>query len=158
MIYYIKHFKRIERTSTHTDVDLSKVRAMYHQWDMAEYHKDPKVVPTVNAMDWPKTLETVEKYTRGFHRLDGKSLSYGFREDLIALVAAHDPTYHANVIEYFTHDEEMIFRGSILSGHAVIGTDPEEIGPFTDYFISQQSVDLEQNGRNITGIGRMETP
>ena len=111
---------------------------------MAESHKDPKVVPTVNAMDCPKTLETVEKYTRRFHRVYGKSLSYGFREDLISPVAAHDPTYHANVIEYFTHDEEMIFRGSILSGHAVIGTDPEEIGPFTNSFNSRQSVDLEQ--------------
>ena len=34
MIYYIKHFKSIGSTSTHVDVELSKVRAMYHQWDM----------------------------------------------------------------------------------------------------------------------------
>ena len=30
VIYYIKHFKRIWRTCTHADVELSKVRAMYH--------------------------------------------------------------------------------------------------------------------------------
>ena len=29
-IYYIKKFKRIERTCTHVDVDLAKVRAIYH--------------------------------------------------------------------------------------------------------------------------------
>ena len=30
MIYYIKQFKSIERTCTHEDVDIAKVRAMYH--------------------------------------------------------------------------------------------------------------------------------
>ena len=61
MIYYIKHFKRIGRTSTHEDVDLSKVHTMYHQREMEEAHRDPKVVPTVDPMDWPKTLERVEE-------------------------------------------------------------------------------------------------
>ena len=57
MIYYIKHFKRIWRTCTHVDVELSKVRTMYHQRDMEEVHKYPKVVPTVNTRDWLKTLK-----------------------------------------------------------------------------------------------------
>ena len=60
MIYCIKHFKRIRRTCTHTDVYLSKFRAMYHQRYMEESHKDPKVVPTVDIRDCTKTLETVE--------------------------------------------------------------------------------------------------
>ena len=34
MIYYIKHFKRIRRAWTYDDVELSKVREMYHQRDM----------------------------------------------------------------------------------------------------------------------------
>ena len=54
------------------------------------------------------------------------------RYDLISPVSASDPTYRANGSEYFTHDEEMIAQGLILSGPAVLGTDPEEIGPFTD--------------------------
>ena len=41
MIYYINHFKRIGRTCTHADAELSKVRAMYHQRDMEESHKEP---------------------------------------------------------------------------------------------------------------------
>ena len=49
-----------------SDVDLSKFRAMYHQRYMVEAHKDPEVLPTVNPKDWPKTLETVEDYIRGF--------------------------------------------------------------------------------------------
>ena len=66
IIYYINHFKMIVHTCTHIDVDLSKVRAMYHQWDMEEYHKEPKVVPTADLRYWRKTLETVEEYIRGF--------------------------------------------------------------------------------------------
>ena len=76
MIYYIKYFKSIGRTCTHADVEISKVRVMYHQRDMEESHKDPEVVPTVDPRDWPKTLETVEEYIRGFHGVDGQPLIY----------------------------------------------------------------------------------
>ena len=34
MIYYIKHFKRIGRMCMNVDVDITKVRAIYHQRDM----------------------------------------------------------------------------------------------------------------------------
>ena len=47
IIYYIKHFKRTGRICMHADVELSKVRAIYHQRDMEESRKDPEVVPTV---------------------------------------------------------------------------------------------------------------
>ena len=108
IIYYIKHFKMIVHTCTHIDVDLSKVHSMYHQWDMEEYHKEPKVVPTVDLRDWRKTLETVEKYIRGFCGVYWQPLSYGLRDTFISPVAAIDPTYRANGSEYFTHDEDMI--------------------------------------------------
>ena len=62
-------------------------------------------------------------------------LSYGLRDDFIAPVASSDPTYRDTGSEYFTHNEDMISRGSILSGPAVLGTDPEAVGPFTDSFI-----------------------
>ena len=104
MIYNIKHFKRIGRICTHSDVDLDKVREMYHQRYLEEAHKDPEVVPTVNPKDWTKNLETVEEYIRGFWGVDEKPLSYRLRDDLISPVAASDPTYHANGEEYFTHN------------------------------------------------------
>ena len=138
MIYYIKHFKRIKRTCTKADVEISKIRDIYHQRDMGEYHKNPKVVPTVDLRDCPKTLETVDDYIRGFKVVDAQPLRYGLREDCIAPVVAHDPTYPANGSKYFTNDEYMIVRGSIISGHAVLGTDPEEIGPFTKSFITDK--------------------
>ena len=62
------------------------------------------------------------------------------REDLIAPVAAHDTTYRTNGSEYFTHNKEMISQILIISGHAVLGTEPEEIGPFTDYFITNRAL------------------
>ena len=47
-----------------------------------------------------------------------------------------DPTHRANGSEYFTHDEEMIYHGSIISGSAVFGSDPESVRTFTDSFIT----------------------
>ena len=63
---------------------------------MEESHKEPKVLFTVEPMDWPKTLETVEEYIRGFREVDGKPLIYGLRGDLIAPVAATDIMYCDN--------------------------------------------------------------
>ena len=93
MIYYINFFKRIRHTCMHADLDLSKVCTMYYQQDMEEAHRNPEVVPTVNPREWPKTLETVEEYIRGFRGVDGLPLSYGLRDDLISPVAASDPMY-----------------------------------------------------------------
>ena len=56
MIYYIKTFNRIRRTCTHANVDIDKVYATYHQWDMEEAHNNPEVVPNVNPKYWPKNL------------------------------------------------------------------------------------------------------
>ena len=64
MIYYIKHFEMFGRTCTHAYVEPSKVRKMYHQRYMEEYHKYPEVVPNVNPRECPNTLETVEEYIR----------------------------------------------------------------------------------------------
>ena len=61
IIYHIKHLKKIGRTYTHANVDLTKVRAIYHQRDMKEDHKEPEVVPNVDPKDWLKILETVEE-------------------------------------------------------------------------------------------------
>ena len=83
MIYCIKHSKRIGHTCTHANVELANVRAMYHQRDMEDAHKDPEVVPTVEPQDRTNTLETVEDYIRWFRRVDGQPLSYGLGDDLI---------------------------------------------------------------------------
>ena len=96
MIYYIKHIKRIGCTYTHVDVEISRVRAMYHQQEMEESHKDPEVVPTVDPGEWPKNLETVEDYIKGFCVVDGQTLSYGLMDDFISPFDASHPTYRAN--------------------------------------------------------------
>ena len=117
---------------------------MYHQQYMEESYKEPEVVPTIDSKDWTKTLETVEEYIRGFRGVYGQPFSYVFGGDLIALVTASDPMYRDNGSEYFTHYEEMIARGSILSGPAVLGNDPEDIGPFTDSFITNRALVWEK--------------
>ena len=98
------------------------------------------MVPTIDPKDWTKTLETVEEYIRGFRGLDGQPLSYRLGYYLIVPVTASDLTYGVNGSKYFTHDEEMIARGSILSGLTVLGTDPEAVGPFTGSFIIDRAL------------------
>ena len=66
MIYYIKNFNRIRRTCKHADVDITKFHELYQQRDMEETHKDQEFVSTVDPEDWPKTLEMMEEYIRGF--------------------------------------------------------------------------------------------
>ena len=140
MIDYIKIFKRIRHTCTHADFDIAKVRAIYHQWDIEKAHQDPEVVPNIDPKDWPKTLEPVEEYIRGFQGVYGQYLSYGLRVDLEPPASASDPTHRANGSKYFTHDEEIIAGGSILSEPAVSGSDPEAVGPFTNSFITDRTL------------------
>ena len=140
MIYYINPFNSIGRICTHAGVKLSKIRSIYHQRDMEEANKDPEVAPAVDPKDWPETLETVEEYIRGFRVVDGQPLSYGLRNYLEPPSVANNPTHRANGSKYFTHDEKMITCGSILSGPAVFGSDPEAVGPFTYSFITYRAL------------------
>ena len=85
-------------------------------------------------------LETVEEYIRGFRGVYGQHLSYWLRDDLISPVAKSDPTYRANISNYFAHYEWMIAQGSVLSGPAVLGTYTEEIVPFTESSITYRAL------------------
>ena len=104
---------------------------------MEEGNKEIEVVPNINSKDWPKSLEMMEYYVRGFQGVYGQPLSYGLRYDLEPLAASSDPTHRANISEYFTYDQEMIVRGLILSGPTVSGSDPKSVVPFTDLFIPE---------------------
>ena len=59
---------------------------------------------------------------------------------MIPPVAASDPMHRATFSDYLSRDEEMIARGSILSGPAALGSDPETVGPFADSFIIDRAL------------------
>ena len=50
------------------------------------------------------------------------------------------PCTRDNGRKYFTHDKAMIARGLILNGPAVLGTDPEDIGPSAYSFITDRAL------------------
>ena len=54
--------------------------------------------------------------------------------------AAICPTYRANGSGHFTHDEDIIAHGLIISGPTVVVSDPEAIGPFNKSFINNRSL------------------
>ena len=136
MIYYINKFKRIGHTCTHAYVELAKVWVIYHQRDMEESHKDPEVVLTIDPKECPKSLETVEEYTRGFQEVDGQPLSYVLIDHLEYPANVSDTIHHAYGSKYFAHDGEMIYPGLTISWPAVSWSDPEAVGLFTDLFIT----------------------
>ena len=140
IIYYFKHINRIGRTSTHDNVEISKVCVIYHKRYMEEAHNELEVVPTFDPKGCSNNLKTVEELIRGFRRVDGKALSYGLRDDLETPVDASYPTHLTNDSEYFTHDEEIIARGLILSGSVVLGSDPEFVRTFIDLFITDRAL------------------
>ena len=73
-------------------------------------------------------------------------------DDLIALVAASDPMYHDNGTKYFTHDEDMIARGSIINGPAALGSEPGVVEQFTKLSITDRAlIWIKKYGPNISG-------
>ena len=71
---------------------------------------------------------------------------------MIPPVAASDLTHRANGRKYFTHDDEIIACGSILSGPAALRSDPKAVVKFTDSFIKDRFANVGQYGCNILGI------
>ena len=138
MVYFIKHRQRIGRTCEFADVLLPAVRRLYSQRDMEEAQKDPQEIPTVDTRDWPSTLEAVVAYIDGHRGVDNHPLGYVIRDQLIPTAAADDPTVRAAGSTYFTHDEELRARATIVDRPVVAGTDPEVIGPFSDTYIADR--------------------
>ena len=85
-------------------------------------------------------MEIVAEYIRGFLVVDVQPLSNGLRGDLELPDVASDNTHRANGSGYFTHDEDIIACGLILSGPMVVGSYPEAIGPFTNSFITYRAI------------------
>ncbi|KAL3809730.1 hypothetical protein ACHAXA_011325 [Cyclostephanos tholiformis] len=135
MCYYINHvMKRTDRPLTWPSVTLPQVKTMRPQIQQEDTAKDPAVVPTINAKNWPRTMELVENYIRGHLGVDKTPLSYVIRANLFPPPAADDPIFGTADIEYLSIDEEIITRHRIVDRSAaaagMTSADHEKAGPF----------------------------
>ena len=113
--YWLRHQDRVSRVPNPANVTLESVRSLaaLREADIAyRKDKDTTKVPSIDAKDWPKTIEAIETYLRS--RLGQKEipLAYVVRRD-IAVPEADPPT------NYRSRHAEMICRaphGSYVNG------------------------------------------
>ena len=113
--YWLRHQDRVSRVPNPANVTLESVRSLaaLREANIAyRKDKDTTKVPSIDAKDWPKTIEAIETYLRS--RLGQKEipLAYVVRRD-IAVPEADPPT------NYRSRHAEMIRRaphGSYVNG------------------------------------------
>ena len=71
--------------------------------------------------------------------MDGNPLSYVIRQDLFPELASQETMCGTVGSKYFIIDEEMIASGPIIEGTEVSGTDNENLGPFTNAYMSDRT-------------------
>ena len=117
-LYFIKHLDRVSRYVTFRNVTLAGVSKLAGQHEMEEYAMEGSVItPMVHTKDWPKTLESVEEYLFTFCGVNGTSLSYVAKKQILPTAEADDPSKR-----YDTFNGEMIARSSIVVADNVRNT------------------------------------
>ena len=63
--FYLRQQERVSHTVNAPDLTLEAIRTVRELREFESTYKPPKGdPPTINAKDWPKTMETIEKYLR----------------------------------------------------------------------------------------------
>lgn len=108
--YYVRHQERVSRTPQAIGITLQNVRRLRNLRDVEESHSDPEDSPKIDAENWPKTLEALEEYLRGFLGTDDVPLSYVIREAVDVPAANLNPAAGQPNSPYETVEQEMIER------------------------------------------------
>ncbi|KAI2510528.1 Reverse transcriptase (RNA-dependent DNA polymerase) [Fragilaria crotonensis] len=64
--FYLRHQARVSRTVTAADITLKTIRSVRDLREFESTYKAPTETPTINAKDWPKTMESIEEYLRSY--------------------------------------------------------------------------------------------
>ena len=75
--YWLRHQDHVSRVPNPADVTLASVRSLAALCKADLAYKDTSKVPTIDAKDWPKSLEAIETYLRS--RLGQKGDSFSLR-------------------------------------------------------------------------------
>lgn len=109
--FYLRHQARVSRNVVAADVTLESIRSVRDLREFESTYKAPTEAPTINAKDWPKTMETIEEYLRSYLGERKIPLAYVIRKD------AEVPTDEDEAI-YPTIQDEMIARAPHFSLNA----------------------------------------
>jgi hypothetical protein len=79
--FYLRHRARVSRAVVPVDITLVNVRSIRELCTSEGKHEDPKVKPTIDDNDWPKTMEAFDEYFRAYHGETGIPLAYVIRAE-----------------------------------------------------------------------------
>ena len=65
-MYFLRHQQRVSRPVPIGSVTLNAVRALRVTKEAEEKHKNPTVLPKIDPKDWPKTINGIQDYLRGY--------------------------------------------------------------------------------------------
>ena len=130
MAFYLRHQYRVSRSVTPADITLDSIRTVRELRDFESTYKVPTDnLPTINAKDWPKTMETIDEYLRSYLGERKIPLAYVIRKNT-AIPDGADPSTN-----YPTIQDEMIARAP----HMMTAADGTAI-PDPIYLVNREKV------------------
>ena len=108
--HWLRHQVRVSRTVAITDITLANIRTVRDLKDTEESYDNDPSPPTVDAKDWPKTMESIEEYFCGLHGVSNIPLGYIIRKEE-TVPEGDDPAE-----DYSTMQAEMIRRAPHRTG------------------------------------------
>lgn len=119
LAFYLRHQFRVSRTATAPNITLELIHTVRELCEYESTYKTPSTdsAPTINAKDWPKTMESIEEYLRSY---------LGERKIPLAYVIRKSQTIPAgpDAGPYPTIQDEMIRRAPHFLAD---GTTPDPI-------------------------------
>ena len=109
--FFLKHKVRNGRVAVATDLTLDNVRLLRELKESETEHKDPVVSPVIDANNWPKNMEILEEYLRGYIGVKGVPLSYVVRSKEAVAPSLDEPE-----TSFSSAEDEMVVRTPILEG------------------------------------------
>jgi hypothetical protein len=104
LAFYLRHRVRISRVVTPADVTLDNIlRGVRELRDYEPTYKPTEDLPSINAKDWPKTMESILEYLRSY--LGDKKIPLAYVVRMDSTVPTEEPDGR-----YSTVQDEMIAR------------------------------------------------
>ena len=66
LAFYLRHQDRVGRATVAADIQLDTIRTIRELREFESTYRAPDDPPTINAKDWPKTMEWIHEYLRSY--------------------------------------------------------------------------------------------
>ncbi|KAI2507210.1 hypothetical protein MHU86_7167 [Fragilaria crotonensis] len=130
LAFYLRHQARVSRVVQAPEITLEAIRTVRELREFESTYRPPTGdLPSINAKDWPKTMESIEEYLRSYLGERKIPLAYVVRKD-DNIPAGLDP-----MTNYPTKQDEMIARAP----HFTLGDDGTRV-PDPVYLVNREKV------------------